>query len=98
MPTVDIDLVYFDGCPHVDRAREHLKAALASDPDPQPWREWNLSSADTPERFRRYGSPTVLVAGRDVTGDADAGTAALACRLGGAPSVAAIRAALGRPA
>lgn len=92
---MEIALIYFDGCPHVERAREHLKAAL--DPDPGPWREWNLSRTDTPQRFRRYGSPTVLVGGRDVTGGADAETAAKACRVGGAPPVAAIRAALGRP-
>ncbi|MGK7312474.1 MAG: hypothetical protein ACN0LA_09565 [Candidatus Longimicrobiales bacterium M2_2A_002] len=59
------------------------------------WWEWNLSDEDTPERFRRYGSPTVLVDGEDLTG-ADGGNAAMACRADGAPSTAAIREALSR--
>jgi len=89
MSTAQIELIYFDGCPNAERAREHLTEALGD----EAWREWNLSSPDTPERFRRYGSPTVLVDGRDVTG-AGEGNAAMACRADGAPSVALIREAL----
>jgi len=85
----EIDLVYFDGCPNVDEARSHLRALL---PDGS-WTEWNLSSADTPETYRRHGSPTVLVDGRDVTGDGG-GAVAMACRVDGAPSRDVIRRAL----
>jgi mercuric ion transport protein len=85
-----IDLVYFDGCPNVDEARANLRAVLADGG----WREWNLSSVDTPDRFHRYGSPTVLVGGRDVTGEGGT-TGAMACRADGAPSQDAIREALG---
>ena len=81
-----IELIHFDGCPNVERARENLRAVLGDDS----WTEWNLSSADTPERFRRYGSPTVLVDGRDVTGD-NGGTDGMACRADGAPSPELIR-------
>lgn len=88
---IEIELVYFDGCPNVERAREHLRAVLGS----ASWTEWNLSSAETPESFRRYGSPTVLVDGRDVTGGAD-GNAAMACRADGAPSLEIIQEALSR--
>lgn len=84
-----IDLVYFDGCPNAEAARASLRALMPE----EPWREWNLSSGKTPERFRRYGSPTVLVDGRDVTGESE-GTAAMACRADGAPSLDAIRKAL----
>lgn len=86
-----IELVYFDGCPNAKRAREHLRAALGS----ASWTEWNLSSPETPERFRSYGSPTVLVDGRDVTGEAN-GNAAMACRADGAPSLELIQEALSR--
>ncbi len=86
-----IELVYFDGCPNADRARENLRAALGS----ESWIEWNLSSLETPERFRRHGSPTVLVDGRDVTGETG-GNTAMACRADGAPSPALIRGALSR--
>lgn len=87
-----IELVYFDGCPNAKPARENLRAVLAS----ASWTEWNLSSPETPERFRGYGSPTVLVDGRDVTGEAD-GNGAMACRADGAPSPELIREALARP-
>jgi hypothetical protein len=92
-----VELVYFDGCPNADRARANLEAALGAGS----WQEWNLSSGDTPERFRRHGSPTVLVDGRDVTGEPEGElNAATACRADGAPSVELIRGALvisGRP-
>jgi hypothetical protein len=45
----------------------------------------------TPADFRRFGSPTVLVDGEDVTGE-NAGTEAMACRADGVPSVATITA------
>lgn len=84
-----VDLVYFDGCPNADDARANLRAVLAAGS----WREWDLSSSETPDRFRRYGSPTVLVDGRDVTGDGGT-TGGVACRADGAPSPQAIRKAL----
>lgn len=92
MPEHEIELVYFDGCPNAERARENLASVL----QPGSWVEWNLSAEDTPEDLRRFGSPTVLVDGRDVTG-ADGGNAAMACRADGAPSVDVIRQALSGP-
>jgi hypothetical protein len=43
----------------------------------------------TPKHLRQHGSPTILIDGRDVTGD-PAGAAAMACRVDGVPSVALI--------
>lgn len=86
-----IELIYFDGCPNAEKARENLRATVGSGS----WKEWNLSSGETPERFRRYGSPTVLVGGHDVTGEGGE-TAAMACRADGAPSSDLIRGALAR--
>lgn len=88
----EIELVYFDGCPNVNQARANLRAVLGEGS----WTEWNLSSADTPDRFRHYGSPTVLVDGRDVTGDAGE-TQGTACRADGAPSPEVIKEALAAP-
>jgi len=85
----EIELVYFDGCPNVGRARENLRAVV----DDGSWTEWNLSSPDTPDRFRRFGSPTVLVDGRDVTGGA-VETEGMACRADGAPAPEVIGRAL----
>ena len=88
-----IELVYFDGCPNAEKARANLREVTGAGGSGAPWREWNLSDAETPERFRRFGSPTILVDGKDVTG-ADGGNAAMACRADGAPSTAVIREAL----
>ncbi|MEQ9398933.1 MAG: hypothetical protein RJQ04_07150 [Longimicrobiales bacterium] len=84
-----VELVYFNGCPNADRARENLRAVLGEGA----WTEWDLSAEDTPKPFRRHGSPTILVGGRDVTG-AEGGNAAMACRADGAPSTDIIRRAL----
>lgn len=96
-----IELVFFDGCPNAEQARENLRAI----PGLVSWTEWNLSSPDTPDRFRRHGSPTVLVDGRDVTGEAAPDEAApgdegevMSCRTQGAPSTEVIRRVLERRA
>lgn len=95
-----IEVVYFTGCPHVDAARAAVRGALAEAGLEARWREWNRDDPRTPAALRGYGSPTVLVDGRDVDpAPADANC----CRLyadgenwRSAPSVAMIRAALDR--
>ena len=90
----DIELIHFEGCPNVEVAREHLVEALGTLGLGSEWREWDLEDSDTPDRVRRYGSPTVLVNGVDVSGAAE-GPVGLACRADGAPSVESILQALG---
>ncbi len=87
--TPQIELVYFEGCPNAVLARENIKAAVEATGQSLEWSEWDLMAESTPESFRRYGSPTVLVDGSDVTGDGP-GNNAMACRADGVPSVAAI--------
>ena len=92
-----IELVYFDGCPNAVKAREHIREAVKTTlTESLEWTEWNLMEESTPDDFKRYGSPTVLVDGHDVTGDGP-GNNAIACRADGAPSVAQISAQLGQP-
>lgn len=92
--TPQIQLVYFDGCPNAVKARENIRAAVAEAfAQPIEWTEWDLMSDSTPEDFKRYGSPTVLVDGHDVTGDGP-GNDAMACRTDGAPSIDVIAARL----
>lgn len=78
-----IDLVYDADCPNVDRAREVIAAALREAGVPGPWREWDRVGDDTPARLRDFGSPTVLVNGRDVsaTPTDDTRAAANCCRV-----------------
>ncbi len=61
-----VELVYFQGCPHVDAARTALSEALASAGMPPEWTEWDRDADTTPEELRKHGSPTVLVNGHDV--------------------------------
>lgn len=88
-----IELIYFQGCPHVDEARTNVRAALESAGIDAPVEEWDRDDAGAPGYARDYPSPTVLVNGRDVTGEGPA-TGGASCRAGGAPSVERIREAL----
>ena len=94
MKATRIELVYFEGCPNASQAREHIRAAVEASGRSLEWSEWDLMAESTPEDFRRYGSPTVLIGGQDVTGEG-AAAAAMACRADGAPSVALIAERLG---
>jgi hypothetical protein len=84
-----IELVFFEGCPNVDSARDNLRSALQSAGEDPTWTEWDLGVDSTPKHLTSHGSPTVLIDGRDVTGDSD-GATALACRADGVPSTALI--------
>jgi mercuric ion transport protein len=61
-----VELIYDPDCPNVDATRGRLRTGLARLGLPPVWREWDRSSGDCPPHARRYGSPTVLVEGRDV--------------------------------
>lgn len=89
---MQIDLVYFEGCPHVTTARQRLQDAVRSVSPSLQWTEWDSDATTTPTRFRGYSSPTVLVNGVDVEGKARA--IGSGCAVGGGPSVEALRAAL----
>ena len=89
--TPRIEFVYLDGCPNASKARDNLREAVEAFGQGATWSEWDLLAESTPADYRRFGSPTVLVNGWDVTGE-NAGTEAMACRADGAPSVATITA------
>ena len=89
MKTPRIELVYFDGCPNASQARENLREAVEASSEALTWSEWDLMEESTPADYRRFGSPTVLVNGEDVTGQ-NVGADAMACRADGVPSVATI--------
>lgn len=94
-PTLKIELIYDIDCPNESLARvriqETLKARLHQ------WHEWERSDPKSPAYARRYGSPTILVNGKDVGGlpPADAPCCRLYSTGGGrkegAPSVAMIQ-------
>ncbi len=87
-----IDLLYFDGCPHVDAARQRLRDALTSLSLPAQWTEWDTRATTTPEQLRGHASPTVLVDGVDVEGKA--AVTGAGCAVGGGPSLVVLQRAL----
>lgn len=92
-----IDLVYFESCPNVDRARANLGRAFASAGLSATWAEWVQGRPDTPEWAVHLPSPTVLVDCRDVAGSSPR-TAGPSCAVAGAPSAESIRQALSEAA
>lgn len=89
-----VQLLYFEGCPNVDAARASLRDALAAEQVDLPIEEVDVEGEDAPAWARGWGSPTILIDGKDVTGQERSN--ASACRLypGGAPGVETIRSAL----
>ena len=61
-----VELIYDADCPNVAATRSLLIKAFTRTGVSARWREWERSSPDCPDYARRYGSPTVLVNGRDV--------------------------------
>lgn len=94
--TARVQLLYFDGCPNVELARENVRKAFGLSRLEPEWREVDLRSPDCPASLRGFPSPSVLVDGREVgTGRTEAGSPA-SCRLGGLPSADQIARALRR--
>ena len=94
-----VDLVYDDDCPNVPAARASLSRALAMAGLSPAWTEHRIGDPGAPQHTRGYGSPTVLVDGRDVAGVGP--SSEICCRIyaaetgiAGAPGVEQIAAAL----
>ena len=64
-----VELVYFDGCPNVEQAREAIRTAGASFEEVKQ----NPLLGDNP--YRGYSSPSVLVDGRLVAGSCNGAAA-----------------------
>lgn len=74
-----IEFIYDSDCPNVPDTRENLKKACTRVGIAPKWTEWERSCVDTPEHVRQFGSPAILVNGRDIA-DLPANSAA-ACRI-----------------
>lgn len=97
-----VELIYFRDCPNVSLTRARLLQAFAATGMSPHWQEWDRDDPASPARARAYGSPTVLVNGREVTDMEPTGEAASSCRVyaqtpgaySGAPAVDSIITAL----
>jgi mercuric ion transport protein len=94
-----VELIYDTDCPNVAETRTNLLGAFAAARVEAKWTEWERSSPSCPAYVAGFGSPTVLVEGRDVAGENPGGHTSC-CRLyasaegrySGAPSVDLIKA------
>lgn len=78
--TARVELIYDQTCPNVDKARHVLGEAFARVGIASSWAEWDRESPESPEHARRYGSPTILVNGKDVA-DEKPNDGANSCRV-----------------
>jgi hypothetical protein len=96
----EIALVYDADCPNAPAARAALREALLSVGLEPCWREYDRAAPGTPASLACWGSPSILVNGRDICGEAGS-AAADSCRvyqsgqgLRGIPPIEVIAAAL----
>lgn len=66
--TQRLELVWDSGCPNVEAARAVIRAALSEVGLPERWAEWQIGVDALPAHAQGFGSPTILVDGRDVGG------------------------------
>ena len=75
-----VELIYDADCPNVAPARSLLIKAFTRTGVSARWREWERGAPDSPDYAGQYGSPTILVDGKDVAGAAPIAGAG-ACRV-----------------
>ena len=63
---MNVELIYDAQCPNVEAARSRLREAFRAAGLPVSWQEWDRNDPGSPDRVRRFGSPTILVNGLDV--------------------------------
>ena len=94
MPTIPtVELVYFADCPRVWAARAALRSGFDHAGLAPAWQEWDQADPEAPAHVQGLGSPTILVAGQDVTGFTGLNYGP-ACRADGIPAPEVIAAAL----
>ncbi|MBC8325667.1 MAG: MerC domain-containing protein [Verrucomicrobia subdivision 3 bacterium] len=75
-----VELVYDLDCPNVALARRRLLEGFARAGASPHWQEWNRNASDCPPQARCFGSPAILVNGKDVEGSGELSDADC-CRL-----------------
>ncbi len=65
---MNVELIYDADCPNAEKTRSLLIKAFTQTGVSARWREWERSAPESPEYVRFYGSPTILVDGKDIAG------------------------------
>jgi hypothetical protein len=81
VPNVQIELLYWDGCPSYPEAKAMLEEVLASRGIDVPIQMRHVRTDDEAEALRFPGSPTIRVDGRDVDLEGAALPPSLTCRV-----------------
>lgn len=84
-----VEFVFDNDCPNVKATRTNLMKAFSRAKLNAYWKEWDRNSEDTPGYAKKHGSPTILIAGKDIMG-VEPESNANCCRVyegAGAPSV-----------
>ena len=99
---MQVELLYFDGCPSYTVAEERLRQVLAEQGLDTDIGMVHVETDEDAHRLRFPGSPTIRVDGRDLFATGEERDGALGCRiystpdsLAGAPTAEMIRQALG---
>jgi hypothetical protein len=78
---VQIELLYWDGCPSYPEAKAMLEDVLARRGIDAPIRMREVTTDDEARALRFPGSPTIRIDGRDVDAAGADGRPALTCRI-----------------
>ena len=83
--TQSIEFLYFDGCPNTPQLREYLEAALEQSAGS--FAAIDLTQLADNDLRRGYGSPTILINGRDLFEAPIPSSPSMSCRIypGGLP-------------
>ena len=70
MRDITVEFLAFDGCPLAPKALQHLERAIERlrGRFEIAIRHVDLMDSATPESLKRWGSPTILLNGRDISG------------------------------
>ena len=79
--SLKIEFVYDVDCPNIQATRTNLLRALSLNGIPASWQEWDQKSPDAPPYVKHYGSPTILVNGKDVGGEKPNPLSVNSCRV-----------------
>jgi hypothetical protein len=77
---MNVELIYDADCPNVAATRSLLIKAFTQTGVSARWQEWERSSSESPDHVRGFGSPTILVDGKDIAGISPA-AGTRACRV-----------------
>ena len=83
---MNVELIYDADCPNVVTTRSLLIRAFTQTGISARWKEWERSSPESPSYVQNFGSPTLLIDGKDIAG------------LGSSPSARACRVFIGSDA